>query len=440
MPLKYFMSLPLKVLYASVLSLFALHSSAEEKYPEIISLQYALQRAETNHPDIEQAQAALDLAGSERLEAESLTGTTVEIKTRLRYVEPNSDVAVQTRNDSSVGLFVNKNLYDFGRSEAAERAAELAIESEKISLHSVRNQRRLDIMRQYFNVILSDLEYLRDNEDMATAFVSLDKARDRRSVGQLSDVEVLELEDAYQKVRLRRYRSDNKQRSTRSVLAIAMNQIGHLPATLEDPVLPSLKRSLPDLESIMVQVQKNNPALQAAKTRLNAAQARLEEARASDNPLLSGEFEVSESNRALGSRDDARIGVQLTIPLSSGGKTRANIAKERAHIRSERANLARQHAKVEQAVLDAWIELSNLKAQYQQANAQLDYSELYLDQRRALYELETRTNLGDAMVRISEAQRYLKETEFEIAYHWAQLDALMGKTVYASVLGTEKRQ
>jgi len=404
---------------------------AEEKFPATISLQYALQRAESSHPDIEQAQAALEIAKSERLQAKSLTGTNVSIQTRLSYVEPNSTISDQTNNDSSIGLFVNKNLYDFGRTDAAEKAADLAIKGERIGLASARNQRRLEIMRRYFDVILADMAFLRDNEDMATAFVTLDKARDRREVGQLSDVDVLELENAYQQVRLKRYRSDNEQRSTRSALAIAMNQAGRLPATLEDPKLTSLKRIIPDIEKIQKLARNNNPALQTAQARLAAAQARLSNARASDSPILSGEFEVREHSRSFGSRDKARIGLQLNIPLSSGGSTRASIAKQQANIRLERASLARQIAQVEQSVLDIWLELNNLKAQREQAIAQLDYRELYLDQRRALYELETRTNLGDAMVQISEAQRYLKQTEFDIAYRWAQLDALLGKTIYA---------
>ena len=425
---------------AGVISLLACSAVAKENIPTTISLQYALQRADSNHPDIEQAQAAIDLAKTEQLDAEALTGTNVSIQSRLRYIEPNSGSTVQSHDDNSIGLFVTKNIYDFGRSDAASRAANSAIRSERISLASVRNQRRLDIMRRYFDVILADLAYLRDNEDMATAFIRFDKASDRRDLGQLSDVEVLELESAYQAVRLRRYRSDTRQRSMRSLLAVAMNQVGNLPATLEDPILLSLSRELPKLENIQALAKKDNPALLAAKARLDAAQARLASARASDGPVLSGEFEVSENSRAVGSRDDARIGLQLNIPLFTGGKTKARIARQQAIVRSERANLAKQQALVEQSVLDVWLELKNLGAQRQQANAQLDYSELYLDQRRALYELETRTNLGDAMVRISEAQRFLKETEFSIAYHWAQLDALMGKTVYANEVEGEKQE
>ncbi len=432
--MKYFKFPKRQSVLACGLFAIAIVAVADEEFPDTISLNYALQRAESNHPDIQQAQAAIALAESEQLDAEALTGTNVSLQGRLRYIEPYNTDFDNTRNDSGVSFLVDKNLYDFGRSESAGRAADLAISGERIALASTRNQRRLDIMRRYFDVLLADMAFLRDDEDMATAYVTLDKARDRRDVGQLSDVEVLELENRYQQVRIRRYRSDNQQRSTRAALAIAMNQPGHLPATLEKPVLPSLSRKVLEFEEIQKIINKDNPAVRAAQARLQAAQSRLQAARADDGPVLSGELTFNEDNRAIGSREKARIGLVLNVPLSTGGRTRALIARQQAELTRARAELARQKILLEQQALDIWLEISNLKAQRQQAIAQLDYRELYLDQRRALYELETETDLGDAMVQISEAQRFLKQTEFDIAYRWAQLDALMGKKVYSTAL------
>ncbi|WP_126453937.1 TolC family protein [Sulfuriflexus mobilis] len=409
-------------------------ASAEDEtltMPETITLEFALQQADSSHPELEQARAAIDLAESERLNAEALTGTNVSIDARVRYVEPSTSAADQSHDDSSISLLASKNLYDFGRSAAAEQAAAAVIQGEQKNLIDARNQRRLEIMQRYFDTLLADLEYLRDNEDMATAFIRFDKARDRREVGQLSDIEVLDAQNGYEQVRLRRYRSEASQRSTRARLAFAMNLPNQLPATLQAPELASLQRELPDIELLQEQARKNNPLLHAAKARIQAAQARVDEAHATYNPVLSGEFEASEYNRTFGSRDDVRVGLRLNIPLLSGGSDKALVAQQRAKLRLARASLTEQQWILEQAVLDTWLELGSLKAQMDQATAQLNYRELYLDQRRALYELETEANLGDAMVQISEAQRYMAETRFKTAMAWARLDALLGKPVYA---------
>lgn len=411
----------------------ALASAEDEKFsmPETITLEFALQQADSSHPELEQARAAIELAESERLDAEALTGTNVSIDARLLYVEPNSIAPDQSHNDSSISLLASKNLYDFGRSAAAEQAANAAVQGEQKNLIDVRNQRRLEIMQRYFDTLLADLEYLRDNEDMAVAYINFDKARDRRELGQLSDIEVLDAQNRYEQVRLKRYRSEASQRRTRARLALAMNRPNQLPAGLQTPELPSLQRKRPDIEVLQEQARKNHPLLHAAKAHIQAAQARVDEAHAIDNPVLSGELEASDYHRSFGSRDDVRVGLRLNIPLSTGGKDQAEIAKQRAKLRLARAHYTEQQRKLEQAVLETWLELGSLKAQLDQATAQLNYSELYLDQRRALYELEAKANLGDAMVQISEAQRYMAETRFKTAMAWARLDALLGKTVYA---------
>ena len=408
-------------------------SAEDEKFsmPETISLEFALQQADSSHPELEQARAAIELAEAERLSAEALTGTNVSIDARARYVEPNTIAVDQSHNDSSISLLASKNLYDFGRSAAAEQAAAAAVQGEQKNLIDVRNQRRLEIMQRYFDTLLADLEFLRDNEDMAVAFIRFDKARDRREVGQLSDIEVFDMQNRYEQVRLMRYRSEASQRSTRARLALAMNRPNQLPATLQTPGLTSLQRKRPDLEMLQEQARKNNSLLHAAKARVQAAQARVDEAHASHNPVLSGEFEASDYSRSFGSRDDVRIGLRLNIPLTTGGRDKAQIARQRAKLRQARAQQTVQQRKLEQAVLETWLELGSLQAQMDQATAQLNYRELYLDQRRALYEMEAEANLGDAMVQISEAQRYLAETQFKTAMACARLDALLGKTVYA---------
>lgn len=56
-----------------------------------------------------------------------------------------------------------------------------------------------------------------------------------------------------------------------------------------------------------------------------------------------------------------------------------------------------------------------------------DYRELYLDRSRALYEMEVKADLGDAMVRVSEAERNLRKIQFDITLGWARLETLVGQ-------------
>jgi hypothetical protein len=52
--------------------------------------------------------------------------------------------------------------------------------------------------------------------------------------------------------------------------------------------------------------------------------------------------------------------------------------------------------------------------------------------------MEVRTNLGESMARLTEAQWQSAKVEFETALTWARLDALLGKLVTAA--STETKQ
>jgi hypothetical protein len=58
-----------------------------------------------------------------------------------------------------------------------------------------------------------------------------------------------------------------------------------------------------------------------------------------------------------------------------------------------------------------------------------DYSELYLDKSRALYEMEVRSTLGDAMITVTKAQYEALKADLDMAYAWAKMDALTGNMI-----------
>jgi outer membrane protein TolC len=292
-----------------------------------------------------------------------------------------------------------------------------------------RQRRRLEIMQRYFDVLLADLAYVRENEDLATAFVAVDKARDRRELGQLSDVDLLELESAYQDVRARWARSANEQRATRARLAIALNRPGDLPADLEMPPEPDWPEELPEFETLWAKVRDSSPLLAAQRARERAAEQALRAAEASNNPTLSGEAEAGVYNRPTGSTNPLAVGLVLEIPLYQGGESRARVAAARAELGARRAELAQTEHQLRQSLLELWLELGELKIRREQVRAQDDYRGLYLDRSRALYELEVKTDLGDAMSETS-AVRY---RQAEVRLRWlmaqAELRAMTGELI-----------
>ena len=80
-----------------------------------------------------------------------------------------------------------------------------------------------------------------------------------------------------------------------------------------------------------------------------------------------------------------------------------------------------------QRVLDLRLRLDNLRILLAGLQIRGDYRELYLARSRALYELEVKTDLGDAMTEITTVHFDRARAEFEWTMTQAELAALRGR-------------
>lgn len=395
--------------------------------PEPLTLEQALELADEPHPDLQIADAAIRAAEAQLEGARAGDDLNVYLQGIVAYVEPPDYSPDQTNDDNSLTLNLDKTLYDFGRTSSASDAAARELASTQLLHISARQQRRLEIMRRFFDVVLADLQFYRYNEEMAVEFVELDRLRDRHELGQVSDLALLEQEADYQRIRYLRFQSQNQQRVTRAQLALALNRPGQLPSTVVPPELPVVSQQLPEVEKLQTLALKENPVLQSLRERLEASRARVEAARAGDNPIVSGKLQAGSYSRERNSYDDMRAELSVKIPLYDGGRTDSAVAGEKARLFELQSQLTRAERDIQQQVLELWLQLDALRSQRDQRRTETEYRELYLDRSRALYEMEVRTDLGDAMVRYTEAERNAWMTDYEIALIWARLNALLGR-------------
>lgn len=414
------------LLASSPLAVYAVDNQAES-LPEPLTLDLALNLIDQSHPDLRYIEADLKKSQSKLQQALSNNDLNVSLMANARWIEPSSLATNQSKEDHQAGIFVNKTLYDFGRSSAQIDTASQQVISQNFLFLNAKQNHYLMVMKRYFEVVLADLQFYRYNEEMAVAYIQFDRTQIRAKLGQYTEVDVAEKQAEYQRIRRLRTHSQNQQRVTRSRLAQALNKPNDLPATVAKPELNSVSRKLPDIEVVQKSVNENNPVLRALRAKLIAAKSKVEVARAGSNPLLSGGFEAFEYERELGSSDQWRANIKLEVPLWSGGRVDAAMAKAKAELYKIEAQVAQQELAIQQQVLELWLGIETLKIKHDEVTAAMDYTELSLDKSRALYELEVKSDLGYSMVSFSEAERKVVQTDFDIALAWAQLDALSGK-------------
>lgn len=403
-----------------------------------LTLDEALASVEAPHPDLRLAEAERAVALAEQESAASRSDLAVNLEAGLRRGRPTTGQDVSL-SDNILKLNARKNLYDFGRTALSEQAAKATVEARQAGLLDARERRRIEVMARFFDVLAADMQFTADNEFMAVAYVNADNGRDRFKVGQISSVELAELEHRYQELLARRNASQARARIARAGLANAMNQPGRLPSELEDPKLAANSRALPEYEDLLPVLEEHNPRLRAQLALLDASRQRMEALRAENSPFLDAELEAADYSRESATRDNLRAGVVLTWPLYQGRRVSAQLAREQAQFHKLQAETDKLRMELAEAFLDIWTEADQLQRSVRAAaRKQVEFRDLALEKARGEYEVELKTNLGNAMAATMEAKLRERRTEYRLALAFARLEAMLGRPLES--VGKEKGQ
>lgn len=396
----------------------------ESSLPDPLTLEFALAQASAeSHHQIIEAGASLERAQSQVYQARAASEWQASLQLQASVFEPSPLAIDQSTDEFSTRLHIEKILYDFGRSDLLQQSASLQHESVKAYMPYVLAQRRLEITRYYLAVILADLQYTYDNEAMAVAYVQFDNAQERFALRQISDVDMLAAETRYQNALYQRMQSESLQRSSRAQLAEIINRPGELASNLQRPVF-SLQRELPEIQVLVNQALAGNLRLQLMQASVDAAQAKMQSAQYQTRPSLNAAVDVMSSNVDRSSQDDWRASLTLSIPLIERQSVKSQVSSERSQWQFQRAMLLQEQTHIRQRLLQLWQQIQILNARLQQMKTKADFNELYLDRSRALYDLEVKTDLGDAMVAMSETRYQQAQVEFELALAWMELDLI----------------
>ncbi len=407
-------------------------AAAGEQADGPLTLGRALALADENHPELALAKAQEAAARARLDQTRAENGLEVDLVGRLAWIDPAPLSKFQQHDDSSLHLQVRKRLWDFGYSNARQAAAEAGVAGSRARLLDTRQQRRLAVMKAFFDVLLADLEYERENEAMSVAFVRLDKARARHRLGRLDDPTLARLETAYRKVLARRNAAQARQRRTRVKLALAMGRPEWIPDELVAPPSPDLQAELPELDHWLRQALAGNPRIKALQAEVTAARQALVAADRRYGPVLSAELGANAWRRETRSTHPFEAALVVEIPLFTGGRDDAETAAARAALLEAEARLAQARYRLREEITELWLELGTLADQARTLAAEDRQRELELDRSRTLYDLEYTTDLGDAMVRTTAVRLARARVDYQYLLDRARLDALAGRLIEAS--------
>ena len=290
----------------------------------------------------------LVLAGGE----ESSNNTTTRAATLENGIE---DVRL-TREESSLRItqmlydgFSTRNLVKQHSALTEAAMARLAGVRENVSLRAI--QVYLEVLRRTSVVGLA-IENLRHHED------TLRKIRERFESGVGTKVDVVQTQG-------RRAQSKGNvllsQRDVKNSYAEFFRVVGENPAGLKNP--DEIKGLPGTLEQAIEIAYRNNPALKAAESELEAAVAAHKQAKAVFQPrfdLELGATRNEDTDGSPGANDDETAVIRMTYNLYRGGADRARLSETQSREFAARESVRSIKLGVEEDVTLIWNELDDI--------------------------------------------------------------------------------
>lgn len=310
------------------------------------------------------------------------------------------------------------------RADALDARADIALQDRSLQLMA-------RVADRYFQVLIAQDALDAAEAEVAAVERSLEDTRQRYAVDLVPGTDLREAE-------ARRDLAVARQLAAQTQLDIARDALdettgrgdARLPQLAESAQFPPLTPAAVD--DWLAAAEQNSPRLQAAEQAVRIAAADATSTRASGLPTLdavasAGREDTSEFN--FGQKvDDARIGVELTIPLYSGGRATAALRAADANAEAARADLERLRSETRRETRSLHRQVQTGYVEARALGQALRSAMTAEAATRAGYDAGTRTitDVLDAQSRVVAARRELKQTQYTLLLRVLQLKQLVG--------------
>lgn len=322
-------------------------------------------------------------------------------------------------NPATLGITVNQNLYNGGRTQAAVNQAENTVMATRAVVRTTEQTVLLDAATAYADVVRAQaaLDVRRNNE--AVLGQQLQATRDRFNVGEVTPTEVSQAEAGLASAVAGRVEAEGTLRTSRAVFE---RIIGRPPGRMETPAVPA---GLPaSMQDAIRQAQANHPGIVAALFSERAAADNIELQFGALLPSIDLQARiqrqystVSHPRSGSGAQnriDSAAIVAQLTIPLYSQGNQESMVRQARYAHGQKRIQIEAQRRQAIQGAVQAWQSLVTARAAITSFQVAVRAETMAVDGLRQEAQVGSRTvldvlteqqNLLNAQLNLVEARR-----------------------------------
>lgn len=261
-------------------------------------------------------------------------------------------------NQRSVGATLSYLIYDFGSRSANLQLSRQLLAAASASQNNTVQAVFLDAVRAYYQqqATLAALDATKESERAAHESYLAADARYR--AGSATPADKLQAQTAHAQATLNHITAEGNFKNAQGMLANTLGLEATKTVTLEaddSSAIPSDFEG--DIDALIEQAKTIRPDLQAAAAQVEAAQSRVDAARAAGRPSISASASASRNYNPGFNSNTSVVGINLSVPIFSGFSTTYKVKAAEVQLDSSITQMEQLKLRV---ALDVWTAFQNL--------------------------------------------------------------------------------
>jgi outer membrane protein len=334
-------------------------------------------------------------------------------------------VAPGTFGSNNTNLTLSGRQPLFNRSNDATVAqADKSLEASRYELDSAEQDLVIRVAQAYFDVLAAQDALATTRASKTAISEQLASAKRNFEVGTATITDTREAQARFDLVTAQEIAADNDLRSKRVVLDQLVGRTEVVPKQLALPVtLPPLDPADPD--AWVRRAEAEHPAIRRAQVALDVARLETTKARAGHLPTVDAVASLSSAhasgtataaNGTRGTTNNASVGLQLNVPLYTGGSVQNRVKETLVLEDKARSDLDAARRAVTQATRTAFLGVQSGQAQVKALEAAESSNLLAVEATLLGYRVGVRVNLDvlNAQTQLFQTRRDLAQARYNV--------------------------
>ena len=185
-----------------------------------------------------------------------------------------------------------------------------------------------------------------------------------------------------------------------------------------------------DLEDFGIwndKVKKNNPTLKNLERQLSDLNSQYSSENSNNEITITSTVRIGEQGYQRDKNGELRFGVGLSMPLGDSSSQSSKLSKLRNEINNQKLAIEIHKQNLTNDALELWSKLKTLKRQNNTLKILINSKDLSLELARAEYEMLMKTDIGMAMIEVTDAEWQMAKNEFDFVLTLTKLKQLAGE-------------